>query len=315
MKPKPKLLHFALGNHNVGLWRSFEKEFETCHYNWLPYQNDPQKINSDILKIHSQFKPDVVFMQIQAPEILTLATARQMTKTSITLNWTGDVRYPLPEWYKELGKVITLSLFSNMFDVEQMKKANIPADFLQVGFDPNIFTPTGRRVPTPSVVFMGSNYLGANQSFPLSNLRYEMVIRLKQAFANNFTAFGSNWNKVDPTSRFLNLQEEATAYRSSDIAINLSHFDYGRYSSDRMFRLMGAGGFCLTHKFKNVDIDFDVDHHISTWSTIEELTDKIKYFQSNPYAREQIRMNGCKFVREYCTWDCRMKELKTLIDL
>lgn len=309
---KLKLLHIALGDHNTGLWSSFDKVFETTHFNWIPYKDDIASLNQKIMRRFNKIRPDVVFMQIQKAGVINLDTARKMTAKSYTINWTGDVRFPFPEWFFDLGKEISLSLFSNMFDVRLMKEKGINADFLQVGFDPVIFHPFGEVAPTPKIIFMGSNYLN-NQSFPLSRLRCEMVTALRAQFGGHFKVFGSGWENIIPDAEFLDLHQEAQAYRSCDIAISLSHFDYGRYSSDRIFRLMGSGAFCLSHQYKEVEKDFIINEHIATWSNISELIEKINYYLVNIYERELIRMNGCKYVREECNWDKRMLELRNLI--
>ena len=48
---KTKLLHIALGNHNKGLWKSFDKHFDTIHYDWKPNRLDPTLINKEIAGI------------------------------------------------------------------------------------------------------------------------------------------------------------------------------------------------------------------------------------------------------------------------
>jgi spore maturation protein CgeB len=309
---KLKLLHIALGDHNQGLWSSFDKVFDATHFNWIPYKDEVEKLNKKIMQKYHQVKPDVVFMQIQKAGIISLNTARNMSKNSYTINWTGDVRYPLPDWFVELGREISLSLFSNMFDVRIMKEKGVNADFLQVGFDPTVFHPFGENAPTPKVIFMGSNYINSH-SFPLSRFRYEMVTALRAQFGAKFKVYGSGWNDVIPDAEYLDIHQEAKAYRSCDIAINLSHFDYGRYSSDRIFRLMGSGAFCLSHQYKEVEKDFIVNEHLATWSNIPELIEKVNYYLHNVYERENMRMNGCKYVREECSWDERILELRNLI--
>ena len=308
---KPKLLHISLGTHNQGLWRAFEREFETTHYNWKTYESQPPKINSDVLKLHKEIKPDYVFMQLQRPGIIFSETARQMTKTSKTINWTGDVRTPLPQWYIDLGREITVSLFSNMTDVRLMREKNVNSDYLQVGFDEKLFCPFYAPKNIPSVIFLGSNYSYCN--FPLSLLRSNMVESLKKRFKTQFCVYGNKWNNLSSGDNYLQPHEEAIAYLSSKIAINLSHFDYGRYSSDRMLRLMGSGGFCLTHEFEGIENDFIINKHIATWSTIDELIEKVGFYLANDYKREKIRKEGCTFVRQTCTWNHRIKQLKDLI--
>ena len=309
---KKKLLHIALGNHNTGLWKAFDNNFETKHYNWSEDSTDIQKVNQKILQYHNSFKPDVVFMQIQKEGIIDIETAKKITKSSFTINWTGDVRYPLPQWFIDLGKHISITLFSNMKDVLLSRKAGINADFLQVGFDPEVFTNYGAINKTPAIIFMGSNYI-QNNKFPLSQYRIDLVNKLYQTYGNDFMVYGGNWEQVVPNSVFLKQHEESMAYRSCKIAISLSHFNYGRYSSDRIFRLLGSGAFCLSHNYEGIENDFIIKRHLDNWNDLDELIGKINYYWKNDYERNLIAKEGCKFVRENCTWDKRMFELKKYI--
>jgi spore maturation protein CgeB len=309
---KKKLLHIALGNHNTGLWKAFDKHFNTFHYNWWADSNDIEKLNKKIIELHNSFNPDVVFMQIQKEGIIYTETAKEITKSSFTINWTGDVRYPLPNWFIELGKHISITLFSNMKDVELSRKQGINSDFLQVGFDPEIFKPYGGFKKTPDIIFLGSNYISSNQ-FPLSQLRIDLVNKLYHTFGSDFMAYGGNWEENLPNSVFLDENEEAIAYRSCKIAINLSHFNYERYSSDRLLRLIGSGAFCLSQNYDGIENDFQIKRYLDTWNNLDELVNKINYYWQNDYKRELIAKQGCKFVRDNFTWDKRMIELKKYI--
>jgi len=311
---RPKLLHISLGSHNQGMWRAFNKEFETVHFDWTTFQSNPLFINQEVRRLFDQFKPDVVFMQLQIGGIISIPTAKYMSKSSITINWTGDVRHPIPEWYAELGRNIDITLFSNMTDVNTFNQMGINADYLQVGFDEKIFTPSGSKNKYPNIIFLGSNYDRVS-SFPLTQLRLQMVQRLRSRYGVNFMAYGYHWKGVGCGEHFLHQPQEAEAYRSCKIAINLSHFDYSRYSSDRMLRMMGSGGFCLSHHFKDIEEDYVVDKHVATWNGVDSLISKIDYYLDNPKEREKIRKAGCEFVRDNYTWDKVMIELKKVLGL
>ncbi len=307
-----KLLHIALGNHNKGLWSSFDKHFETTHYNWADKNLSYEELNKDILNVFNNFKPDIVFMQIQREGVISLDTCEKMTKLSYTINWTGDVRYPLPNWFVETGKNISLTLFSNMQDVIYARDKGVNADFLQVGFDKNMFNPYGQKGDVADIIFLGSNYL-SNNCFPLSQLRYDLVSRLTNIYGSRFKAYGGNWEKISPQYYFADTEEESYLYRNCKIAINLSHFDYGRYSSDRMLRLMGSGAFCLSHNFKGIERDYVIKEHLDIWDNLDDLILKINFYLENEYIRDNIAKKGCMFVRQNCDWDKRIEELKQMI--
>lgn len=311
---KTKLLHIALGTHNTGLWQSFNKHFDTTHYDWTQHKSDPAQINKEIVEIFNNIKPQVVFMQIQKSGIIQLDTAKLMTKSAFTINWTGDVRTPLPSWFVQLGKEIDMTLFSNVHDVRICRKMGVESDYLQVGFDPLVFKPFRKSQKNyGNIIFMGSNY---TNKFPLSNYRENMVSNLHQKYGKDFQVYGMNWQNItERESTLLDQIQESIAYSNSHIAINLSHFDYERYSSDRLLRIMGSGAFCLSQNFKGIENDFELNEHLVVWDSINHLMEKIDRYWGDEYMRSKIALEGCKYVRSNCTWDCRMEEIKNIINV
>ena len=241
---KRRLFHIALGTHNEGLWESFDKEFKCLHFDWTAHRKNINALNRKIVQLFNEFEPHYVFMQVQCGGIITMNTVKHMVKDSIIVNWTGDVRYPVPEWYLNIGEEIDSTLFTNTTDVNTLNRMGIPSDFLQVGFDRNVYKPTGKNMNSPPIVFLASNY-EQHHSFPLTGFRQQVVMRLQQEFGQAFGVYGHGWSRYSPSTKFLNQEDEAAVYRNCKVAINISHFNYGRYSSDRMLRIMGSGAFCL----------------------------------------------------------------------
>lgn len=309
---KKKLLHISLGQHNTEMWRSFDRHFNTTHYDWTLKQEHYHSLNADIIQLFNSLKPDVVFMQIQAPNVIDVETAKQMSKTSIVVNWTGDVRHPIPNWYATIGKHIDATLFSNMYDVEVFNKLGINANFLQVGCDENNFTSEGSKGNYPEIIFLGTNYTNL---FPLSQFRKDMVQTLKHKYGNKFEVYGNGWKTITGSEYFLNSKQEAEAYRSCKIAINLSHFDYSRYSSDRMMRIMCSGAFCLSHHFKAIEHDYKLGKHLDSWKTIPELCNKIDIYLADNKNRTKIAADGCQYMRNKYTWNHFNIELKKIIGI
>lgn len=309
---KYKLLHIALGNHNKAMYRAFENHFNTKHYDWTKNRKDTDVINTDIIKIQKSFKPDFIFMQIQNDGIITKRTAKEISKNSFVINWTGDVRVPILDFFYELAEFIDLTLFTNITDVKIMRENGYDADYLQVGFDPDLYSPFYKKKATPDIIFLANNY---GNKFPLSNLRAKIVSKLKETFPHRFNVYGNDWNSFGINTVSLKPEEEAIAYNSSKIAINCSHFDYERYSSDRLPRIMGSGGFALSHHFKGIENDYEINKHLVTWNNIEDMIDKCKFYLNNHYIRERIRCDGCYYIRQTGTWNHRIIELKKILGI
>lgn len=277
-------------------------------YTELNWQADPSP-NESLKRICAEIRPELVFMQIQTGGIISLDTLRTIKQyCGKIVNWTGDVRKPTPRWYFETGKEIDITLFTNDSDVEELRREGIIADYLQIGYDQNIYCSHGYVSDKPDIVFMGNNY---GDMFPLSSMRLDLVKKLYARFGDKFRVCGSNW--PIPGTNVTNAEQEAMVYRGSKIAINFSHFDLSRYSSDRLFRIMGCGPLCLSHNYKNIKMEFYPGCHLDIWDTIDELISKIEFYLSHEQIRKVIAKQGEELVRHTCTWEHRIRQLLTLL--
>lgn len=333
-----------MGNHNPDMQKGLDSVFECYHLDWLTnfeeiphlpevdqrtielkrvHRFDPRnpsgeqrkprgaKVQSGndyptlfdekVLKAFAEFNPDIVFIHTQRSGVVSNGAAAEMRKTAKVVNFTGDVRWPVPDFYKSLGRNIDMTLFTNMEDVNELKRLLIPSDFLQVGFDSENFNPDGPvNEKTPEIVFLGNNY---GRMFPLSEQRELMVRTLKEVYKDRVGIYGTGWNEWG-NGPIESYSEEGKVYRGCKIAISLSHFNRSRYASDRLFRIMGSGAFCLTHDYKELDLDFIVGQDLDKFDgkNINELISKINYYLENEQEREEIALNGCIKARQMFTW-------------
>lgn len=235
----------------------------------------------EMIQFAQEFQPDIIFMQVQRANVISLSTFEELSKIAKVINWTGDVRHPIPQWYIDAAPYCTTA-FSNNHDVKEMSGyEDFNVKFLQIGFDPKVFYPKVVEKDI-DIIFMGNNYTSA--MFPLSQMRIDMVSFLKKKYGDRFKLYGSGWHNSDGGCNG-NQVEENELYNRSKIAINLSHYDYENYSSDRMYRLMGSGCFCLSHKYKGIEEDFDIARQLDVWSDFNELSQKIDYYLTNEIER------------------------------
>lgn len=306
---RKKLLHIMMGQHNPDLQRGLNTVFDCLHLDWTKHGENSFQLQSVLLNTQNNFNPDYILMHIQSGNVVKDDTLIQLSKKSKIINWTGDVRNPLPSHYLHIGSKIFLTLYTNMNDVQTSLQKGVRADFLQVGFDKKHFNPIGDKGNYPEIIFLGSNY---GDMFPLSAFRRQMVERLKTEFGNKFGFYGAGWSNAN--GNINTYAEEGKAYRSCKIAINLSHFAYSRYSSDRMFRILGSGAFCLTHRFPNIEKDFKIGDEVVVWDSLQDLSNKIRYYIEKDKEREIIAMRGCALARNKYTWDDFADNLKLIIN-
>ena len=262
-----------------------------------------ENLNQKIIEAAESYKPELTFIQVQTPDIISMEAVRALKKSgSWVCNWTGDVRDPLPEWYIEMGKEIDITLFCNETDVQRATDAGINAGFLQIGIDHNIYTPNGNVGKSPEIVFMGNNY---NRKFPLSLMRNDMGQFLSNAFRHQFGIYGNGWGNAicDLNS---SQTAEAEIYRNAKVAINISHFDFSRYSSDRIFRILGTGGaICLTKWYPDIEKDFEDGVHLRVWKNIQQLEGLCNYYLLGGKEEERLAIvsNGLKLCHEKYTFN------------
>jgi spore maturation protein CgeB len=277
-------------------------------YNFPSYRGRAVQLIATAFK---KTKFDVLFLQIQSDRILSVSQIRMLSQRGVKIfNFTGDVRQPIPKWYHELAPYVT-TLFSNKTDSDLFKSLGFKSEYFQIGYNVEFYNTTGPKIAGPEIVFMGNNYPGM---FPLSGLRIEMVELLQKKYGSRFGVYGNGWKG----SKWLDQNTEAGIYRNCKIAINLSHFDLKRYSSDRLFRILGCGAFCLSHKFEEIEEEFTNDSDLVYWSNLEELTKLIDIylsFEAQPI-RQLIANNGNQLCEKKYTWKHRIEsQLLPLINV
>lgn len=282
---------------------------EYREYSWCEARERGEDTSLGILLANLEFEPDVTFMQLQDPTVLQPTDAAAMV--GILIQWSGDVRQPLPEWYSNLGKVLNISLFSNETDPVASKARGANAHYMDIGFDSDIWNPSGSYGNWPEIVFLGSNF---GDAFPLSQLRRDMVARLASRYGERFGCYGHGWSGPR-TFPLIPIMEEAECYRSAKIAINLSHFDLDRYSSDRLLRALGCGPMVLTHNYQGLSKDWVDGGDLVSWDSLDDLEQKIDKYLADDTLRMGIAEVGCAKAHREHTWYVRIKnELLPLIN-
>lgn len=307
-----KILFVGIFDHNEPN-TAFRQAFKnmSSDYRELAW-NTCQNVNQSLYDMVNNFIPDLIFLQLQAPNVINDITLNRLKKTgAFIVQWTGDARQPLPNHYIEFGRKINLSLFNNFNDVETMRKAGVNADFLQIAFDHNIYNPNGFKFENfADIVFMGNNY---GTTFELSKYRFDMVDFLRKTYGNNFMLFGFGYPKEWKIENLMYQQNrEAEIYRSCKIGINLSHYDLKHYASDRLFRIMGCGSMCISKEFPEM-LEYENGNNFATFNgSFEDLKAKIDYYLNNDIERQRIANNGCNNALTKWNWNNRIDELLQL---
>lgn len=298
---KPRILHVGLCVHPAPM-NAMQQAFVDNSSAYAEISTGHPQLNTEIIRVADEFKPDLVFFQIQAPGIVSPAICLALKRMGIfTMNWTGDVRDCVPQWMYDFGADVTL--FSNMRDVKTMSAEGFAADYLEIGFNENIYTHRGEAKNIEPVVFFGNSY--GPQMFPQSEYRIKMCTFLKAIFGGRFGIYGTGWN-ISSGNLNHSQPEEAAAYRGAKIAINCSHYNIEDYSSDRLLRILGTGTpICLAQYYEGCEKHFEDGVHLRFWKSIEELKELIIYYlePSHEQERASIATQGMGLAREMFTFN------------
>lgn len=297
-----KILHIGMGSHMPALAEEISKLGESLFIDWTAYieLGLKKQLDSNIESICKEFKPDVVFIHAQQPGVIDENNIHSLH--GFIINYTYDVLQPIPEWFKQIGKFINLTLFCNENDVKTFITEGMNSDFMFPGYDHNIFKPDFSLIPSAKygeIVFLGNDY-SDEHGFTMSSYRRDMVDFLKTTYSDRFKAYG-NWKYNDGSLMFQE-KKEAECYRECKIAISLSNFELDRYTSDRLFRIMGSGAFCLAKHYPGIFQDFEDKKHLKTWTNFSELKDNIDFYLEHDKIRNEIAKNGQLYVSNNFTW-------------
>lgn len=286
-------------NPNYTITKAFEQAFgEVDTIWWEDYSTS--ELNHKLIEVISAGQYQAVFMQIQKAGVIYPETAKMMSLRCPVFNWTGDVSTNLTA-YTEIADHVT-TLFTNTHDVEALKVMGFRSKYLQVGYD-HVYYQNQSKQRQRQIVFCGNYYPDAK--FPLTEERVQMARRLKQEFGQQFLLFGKGWEKVGiQNDGYLTNQAEADVYNNSLIAINYSHFNYGRYYSDRLLRELACGCYVVSHDFKDWQKEFKnakADAGISFHATLDGMVIAISEILADETKKENI--DGVEWAKENRTWD------------
>lgn len=275
---------------------------------WDEYQ-DLNFMNSIVQAGVRAKKYDVVFMQIQGPNVISLETAKVLSQNSLVFNWSGDVRRDIT-WYKELSPYV-VTLFTNINDVESIKEIGSRADYLQTGYDHAHYF-NSNRARLNNIAFCGNYY--PKMDFPLTEERVSVSRLLKIKYPDNFNLYGFGWENAGLKSEGIaDNKKEALLYNATSLALSISHFNYSRYFSDRLLRELACGCCVLSHRFPDCELEFTENKNIVFWQSQTELLEKIDYYFKHPEQARKIGNEASNYVLQNYHWDSVIKRFKELI--
>ncbi len=106
-------------------------------------------------------------------------------------------------------------------------------------------------------------------------------------------------------------------YQAARIALNINSWFTERTFgiNQRIFDVPACGAFLLTDYMDELEAFFEVGKEIETYSSIEELIDKVHFYLRHDNLRARIAQNGYEKARRLPTWRDRAREMVKALGL
>ena len=290
---------FTAAGHEVRVvdWRRYAKD------------NHKHKVEPLCIREAMDFRPDLAFCQFQAPGLITPALPKSLASIGcFSINWSGDVRSPLPEWFKEVAPFFSVTSFTNMPDVDEIRAMGHRAEFLQVGYDERLYYPPPDSHERSGVVFIGNNYGG--YKYAESASRRAMVKALADAFPDEFKVYGMSWESVVPERNlggYVREPYDADVLRDAAIACGWDHFHRAGFASDRLLRATACGCATVNQYYEGI---FQEHPNVMAANSIEQMSEMVGYLLKNPQHAESMGALSSAHTLANHRWDNRVKQIE-----
>lgn len=290
--------------------RAFQDEgHETLVVDWRKFgkESNRHKIEPYCLAAAKEFQPEFAFCQFQDRGLITYKFPEYLKSIGcFSVNWSGDVRHPLPDWYKDLAPYFSVTSFTNVPDVEEIRAMGYRAEFLQIGYDETIFNTEGAGERS-GVVFLGNNYSGYR--FAESEGRREMVAALAKAFPDDFTVYGMSWEGIVPPKNnggYLHETMSAPVLKKALISVGWDHFHRPGFASDRILRGTACGCAVVNQHYEGIEIEHPT---VRVALSIDEMVTEVSLLLRAPkLAMELGSINAANTLKQH-RWNNRVKQM------
>jgi hypothetical protein len=259
-----------------------------------------------LLKVVREYKPDVMIALTQGISEEVLMDLRSRGVQNIA--WWGDTAANMRK-QGLLAYGWDHIFIKDRFAVSKLKTLDLPAHFLPEAMNPAWHKPLYRSIGK-DVVFAGNTY----------DYRHFLIRQMLKAGVENIKLYGSfpsRW--ADPsvkalfTGRHIVKEEKSRVFGEALACINSTAMSEGNSVNCRAFEVAGAGGLQIMEYRQAIEDCFDPGKEILTYACIEELREKIAFYQLNQHASISIREAASKRALSQHTYRHRLEEIIRII--
>jgi hypothetical protein len=255
----------------------------------------------------SKFSPDFVFLS----KCLALDPE---TVSSIIDGKPNCMWYHDPQWYndldrKDIGHIAEIGKLARTFFVTGFEgewRANgLNAMFLPAAGDERIRPVSPTQQFSSDVAFIGTGY---------DPERAQLLIQVAQHY--DLKVWGPGWerwrDRLSWSGRSVEGKEFSAVCSSSGITLGINPARAAggvSYTSDRTWMVILAGGFYLAERTSGVAEMLRDGEHCAFYDDPASCIEKCEQYLRSPGEREEIRIQGERFVRAHHTYDQRISNL------
>lgn len=290
--------------------RAFEEEGHTVNVvDWRNGYREKKRHETEdrVIAAAKVFKPDFAFCQFQTHGVYSSRLPKYLKSIGcFSVNWTGDVRSPLPDHYMEAAPYFDVTAFTNGKDVDTVRAAGYRSEFLQIGYDERVFNTDGANERS-GVVFLGNNY--GSYRFAESDGRREMVKAMAAAFPDDFKVYGTAWEGIVPAKNlggYLHEPDSPDVLRRALIALGYDHFHRPGFASDRILRATACGCAVVNQYYEGIE-----QEHPDVWpaKSIDEMVAAVGYLLSEPDKAQKNGQRSAANTLKQHRWNNRVIEM------
>ena len=291
-----------------------ENGFEYYPFSWQQFRFSEglENLRKAVIAKAAALKPSLIFCHIQNHEAFDFQTWIELSKHGFVVNYTFDVRYASEvNWMYEVAPHIGHTFFACSEDVRNCNVVGITnVSCIHSSCDMELYKTLDKMLYAFDIVFCGNRYDNTNLNFPLAEERQQMISFLEQHYGNSFMSYG-----LGQKGGLIQPEAEANVYNFSRIAINQNNFCLHDYTSDRIWRIMSSGCFCLTKYFPGIEKIFKKEVHLDWWNDLDELKILLDFYIQNNAERYVVSRVGMNYVRENHSWANRITEISNTCKL
>lgn len=284
----------------------------------------PPDVQARVLAAAHEQRPTIVLLRLQrGGSPITPAFVRELRAHCdprvVIAHWNGD-QYQAAgtlsaAWMVELGREVDTTLLVNVQEQGELAHAGVRhPGFLASGYDPECYRPVTSSMPVRREVVCL-----ANRHKPVAEYarRNELLARFA-AWGDQCVLHGKGWDKESVRARpFVPRTEEAAVYSGAAAALSISmHAGVARYTSDRLWRLLGCGAVALVEQFYGWNT-FGLCDGVNclVWTGWEQLRHLLAWVLSPEGVRAAPAMRAAALeLAQHHTWEARALELLACVD-